>query len=81
MCLEADNHSARGLASTYQEASRVEPIQAPYQGPSEPRAAASSTRRWKSRQKGMKNAGRQGEKRHSPSPERQALCLRRGLEE
>lgn len=58
MCLLPDNHSARGLASTYQDGSCVEPIEAPYQGPSESHTTANSTRLQKSRKDGNMQEGK-----------------------
>lgn len=68
MCLLPDNCSARGLASTYQDGSCVEPIEAPYQGPSESHTTASSTRLQKSEAGRTKICREEGKNDIRPPP-------------
>lgn len=77
MCLLPDNYSARGLASTYQDGSCVEPIEAPYQGPSESRTTASSTRLQKSEAERTKICREERKKKDIRPPPRGSIrsCL------
>lgn len=79
MCLLPDNHSAHGLASTYQDGSCVEPIEAPYRGPSESHTTASSTRLQKSEAERTKICKKERKKMISALPREAAsaaVCLR-----
>lgn len=60
MCLPADNHSARGLASTYQDGSAWSRRKPLIRDPQRPLAQQACT---KVRQKGMKYAGMERKKR------------------
>lgn len=77
MCLLPDNYSARSLASTYQDGSCGEPIEAPYQGPSESHTTASSTRLQKSEAERMKICKEEREKKDIRPPPRGSIhsCL------
>lgn len=77
MCLLPDNYSARGLASTYQDGSCVEPIEAPYQGPSESAQLLAQHACRKVRLKERKYAGRKEKKKDIRPPPRGSIrsCL------